>query len=205
MGDDLRGITIGGKDLAEELQKEEGQNLSETMIEPHYAKKKTGVRYMEHKEKPSEVKRTSQQNLNIINKESNIEKAKTNPERAIALLLAGEIVTAAVMRDRFQATDGSAILNKLFHSHLGVYMTKNYKLKQHEYKMKEDGYGLTPAAALRSYKLGRDLSEPAGVRDIKIKDKPETVTGNTPIEKRLTIPKDINLNINVTFTFKWGD
>lgn len=200
--DDLQGITIGGQDLAEQLKKDAAREAGETLKETKLYPKKKGskVRYMDHKEKPGEVKRTSQASLNIINLEANIDRAATNYEKTIALLLTGEEVLATNLREKFGATDGSAILNKLRRSPLGVYFDRTSRKRAFAYTMNSEGCNLTPEQATKIYK-----------------NKFKTVTSNTPedtpeekvppvlTEIRLPdiIQKDVQINLTIKLKVEW--
>lgn len=208
MPDNLKGITIGGRDLATHLFEKEGDDMLNEMIEYKYLKKGSKVRYMDHKEPHGEIKRESQHNLNIINLEANLQKAKTNYERTIVTLITGVPLTSKDLKKKFDASDGSAILNRLRRSPLGAHLMRTEDGKTFIYQMDSDGCNLLPENAINLYKTPISDEVKAHSDLLNGWEDPDAITlpdEQTVTRNTLRIPKDINININVTFSFKWGD
>lgn len=207
--DDLSGITIDGKDLGEELAKGDAHNIAETLAkQKHYLKKGSKVKHMEHTEPNGEVKRETQHNLNIINYKANVEKCKTNYQRAIVLLVTGREISSDDLKRQFQSSESAAILKKIYDSRLGAYMERDDTSKLYTYQCTEEGCNLTPDEAYSVYKTPPLITDKEVEREgLQIPDAPGPVIKipKRLIETAASSSQDINVNVTVTFKIKWGD
>ena len=205
--DNLTGITVGGKDLKEHLQKEAAKEAGEALEETKVYPKKRGskVRYMEQKQKAGEVKRSSQASLNIINLEANVAKAKMHAHKIICYLLAEKLMTSQEVTEllSIRPSDSATILRKIYGSALGQYVVRTgSRGSGFRYQFNDEALNLAPRDAIHLY----TQRKPAPKKESK------TVTSNTPekvppglAEIRLPdiVEKDVHINVTVKFKIEW--
>ncbi len=199
------GITVGGKSVESYLMEDSDKEIGEVIENTRKVSiKKRRLKYMETKEPNGKVTNVPQHEINHINLEANIKKAKTRIERVLAHLLSGETITAKRLVEIMQVnpTDAATLLRTIYKSNLGEFVLRGGNAsKGYEYSMIEAGRNLLPEQAYEILKSKKTAKLREGM-DIKM---PEQEEVHTPIQHTRE-PLDINLNISggiqITFAFK---
>lgn len=198
-------VSYDGKSIEDYLLDEKTKEIVATMDDKYYVKKKGRVKHMDAKEKHGAVEHTPQSEINALNLSNNITTSKTRADKVIMRLLAGQRLTshAVVKYMGLRASDAASLLRLVWKSGLEPFcMREGTGGKGYFYSFKPAGLELKPAQAIHFFKtIGEERSTPQPTLEKEKKEKEKPVLTPPVVEQ----DHNINIHVNVTFSFKWGE